>query len=276
MANYAATVGDTIYTGATAVTEDLSRVSGFIAGCGEAALLVVLNAVKGVPTAPSDVTALIKQAVNSRQVTGGLAASGETSPGNLETLASQYGVTLTSGDYKRQLASYAGVKPVILGVSNATAFGGSNANVHGHYITVVGRTATGNYIVSDPNTPQSKAGRFVQYSPSQIDAAQPFWSAVPNGAVLGGSQTVSTSSIGIGPLQIQLPNWLSSLGTGLGSFSDWLNPVRLFKFFLGLAICATIVGVLLFEGVFRAVDAGTKTVSKVAGKAATIAAIVPK
>lgn len=243
MSSYTSSLGDVIYTGATAVTEDLSRVNGFIAGCGQAALLVVLNAVKGQSTSPSDVTALIKQAISSNLVTGKLAQSGETSPANLEALAQQQGVTLQSGDYQTLLSQYAGQKPIILGVSNARAFGGADSNVFGHYITVVGKTSNGNYIVSDPNTPESQAGKFVAYSPSQISASLPFWGAVPTGPVTG---------IGGSLLNLQLPSWINDLGTRftgfVNTFGAWANPIRLFKFVAGSIILAGVAISILAYG----------------------------
>lgn len=244
MSSYTASLGDAIYTGATAVTEDLSRVNGFIAGCGQAALLVVLNAVKGQSTSPSDVTALIKQAVNSNLVTGPKAASGQSSPADIEALAQQQGVSLQSGDYQTLLGQYAGTKPIILGVSNARAFGGADANVFGHYITVVGRTTGGNYIVSDPNTPESQAGKFVTYTPSQIAASLPFWGAVPTGPTLGG--------IGGSLLNLQLPSWVNDLGnrfTGfVNQFGGWANPIRLFKLTLGSLLLGGVLFTVLAYG----------------------------
>ena len=243
MTSYTSSLGDAIYTGATAVTEDLSRVNGFIAGCGQAALLVVLNAVRGQSTTPADVTALIKQAINSNLVTGKLAQSGETSPANLEALAQQQGVQLQSGDYQTLLNQYAGQKPIILGVSNARAFGGADSNVFGHYITVVGKTRNGNYIVSDPNTPESQQGKFVTYTPAQIIASLPFWGAVPTGPITG---------LGGNLLNLQLPSWINDLGsrfTGfVNTFGSWANPIRLFKFILGSLILGGVTVAVLTMG----------------------------
>lgn len=273
MSTYTPTLGDTIYTGANAATEDLSRVGGFIAGCGEAALLVVLNAVKGAPTTPSDVTALIKQAVNAGQVTGGLAQSGESSPANLEALANSQGVSLQSGDYHALLAQYAGVKPVIVGVSNARAFGGADSNVFGHYVTVVGKTATGNYVVSDPNTPESQAGKFVTYTPAQINAAQPFWSAVPGGAILGGVGGIG--GIGGNILNLVLPDWINQLGGRITAFTNtgWANPLRIVKFMIGFAIIGFVVAFVLFEGAAQVAGTGQEIGNHVVEQGTKIAKV---
>jgi hypothetical protein len=266
MSSYSPSLGDIIYTGATATTERLSQVGGFIAGCGEAALLVVLNAVKGQGTSASDVTTLIKQAVNAGLVTGKLSGSGQSSPADLEALANAQGVGLQSGDYQSLLAQYAGTKPVIIGVSNARAFGGSDANVAGHYITVVGRAANGNYIVSDPNSPDSERGGFVTYSLAQIRAALPFWSAVPQGAVLGGS------GVNINPFSLQLPDWVNQLGarftTFVDTFGGWANPIRIFKFLLGSFILIGVVIVIFAYGYVGAGRFGEKTAGRVIRPAA--------
>lgn len=250
MATYTNSMGGVLYQGATSVTEDLSRVNGFIAGCGEAALLVVLNAVKGVPTTPQDVTNLINQAVNAHKTVGGLAASGESSPSTLEYLANQHGVTLSSGDYRLLLKQYAGSKPVLLGVSNATAFGGRDATVRGHYITVVGKTSDNRYIVSDPNSAESKSGQFIVYSQSQIDAAQPFYAAIPNGPSLA-----SVGSVGGGGIPV-----ISGIGDALGTagilknIGDWFsNPTRILKIILGSGIIMIVIAALLFDGVFNVI-----------------------
>lgn len=275
MTTYSPTLGDTIYLGATSATEDLSRINGFIAGCGQAALLVILNAVKGQGTAPADVTALIRQAINGGLVTGGLAQSGESSPGNLEALAQQQGVSLQSGDYTTLLAQYAGTKPIIVGVSNASAFGGSDAHVFDHYVTVVGHTLTGNYIVSDPNTPESQVGKFVEYTPAQMNAAKPFWSAVPTGPTLPGLGGFG----GFNPLNIILPDWINALGSKFSAFAAiygaWANPIRVFKLILGTFIIAAVTAIIVFEGATKGIIGAGKISGKVtqqAGDAAKVAA----
>jgi hypothetical protein len=182
--------GGTVLSAVQPVTEDLTRVQGIIAGCGEAALLVILNGLKGVPTDPGTLGQIIKNA----QAAGiaGIGTGGTATPAGLIHIASNYGVTLSSpSDWKTTVEQYAGSKPVIIGVSNARAFGGRDSNVFGHYITIVGKTPAGNYIVSDPNA-SSKFGKFDVYSPSQLAAAHPFWAAVPSGNAWG---TVSASSL---------------------------------------------------------------------------------
>lgn len=185
MATYNPQSSDLLVPGVQAATELASHVGGFMAGCGFAALDVILNATRGVSTSPAEVTAIIQQATNQGQTIG---AGGVATPANIEAVAqNDFGVTLQSFGYQQALSQYAGSKPIEIGVANAAAFGGADTGVHGHYITVVGRTGNGDFIVSDPNTSQSAAGQFVTYSPQQIANARPFWAGVPNNPIIGGS-----------------------------------------------------------------------------------------
>lgn len=180
MANYTPAAGDVVIPGAQAATELLSRTGGFIAGCGEASLAVVSGIVNGTPVSPAAVSAIIQDAMNH-----GAGPGGVSTPAELQATARDYGVSLQSVPWQTALAQDAGVIPVELGVGNATAFGGADANVHGHYVTVVGRAANGSYIVSDPNTQASIGGGFVTYTAQQIANARPFWAGTPGGTIVG-------------------------------------------------------------------------------------------
>ncbi len=189
----------------TAVTELGSSVGGFIAGCGEASLLVLLNAKDGRGTSPAEVTSLIQQAVNAHQTTGQWANSGQITPGGLAWLAQANGLTLQQVPWLSALTHASPSQPVLIGVNNATAFGGPDASVYGHYVTVVGTDpTTGNFIVSDPNTPQSVKGQFVQYSLSQFQAARPFSAQIPASPLSpapGGGTGTSGTTLGFNPIQ---------------------------------------------------------------------------
>lgn len=185
MGVYTPVSGDVVLPGAKATTEWYSRVGGAVAGCGEAAAAVLLGYAKGDTSYfdPNRVTSLIVDAVKAHQTVGMWASSGQASPDTLTYLAKQNGVQTTTFDgsqHRQVLTSYAGNRPVVVGVSNATAFGGTDSSVHGHWITVVGRTHDGNYVVSDPNTPASANGQFVTYTQAQMDAASPFALIVPS------------------------------------------------------------------------------------------------
>lgn len=198
MANYTPASGDVIIPGAQAATELLSKTGGFINGCGEASLAVIMGIVNGTPVSPATVSAIIRDAMNH-----GAGPGGVSTPSELQATARDYGFTLQSVPWQTALAQDAGIIPIELGVGNATAFGGADANVHGHYVTVVGRAANGSYIVSDPNTQASIGGGFVTYTAQQIANAQPFWAGTPGGTVAGATypglsgaaQTVSSAGI---------------------------------------------------------------------------------
>lgn len=192
MTTYSSSMGGTIVPNAAPVTEDFTRINGVIAGCGQAAMLVTLNAYRGLPTSPAEVGNLIEQMVHANQTVGGKASSGQSSPAGLTWLASQYGVSMQSGDPATMLDTYAGIRPIVWGVSNAHVLGGWDSGVSGHYINIVGRTADGRFIVSDPNQPESENGQFVVYTRQQLLDAQPFWAAVPTSGPPAGQSNTTT------------------------------------------------------------------------------------
>lgn len=279
MTTYNSSMGGSIYQGAVAVTEDFTRIQGVIAGCGEASLLVILNAVKGVPTSPSELASIITTAAKAGEVR----TTGVSSPHGLEQIAGNYGVSLQSGNWQTLLGQYAGRKPVIIGVSNATAFGGRDANVFGHYITVVGRTNDGRYIVSDPNSAESKQGQFIVYSASQIAQAHPFWAATPSGTPLAsvnpanGIATVGTPQ----GFNLGIPGFpdLTNVNNFFGNLQKWADPLRLVKLIAGSLLLMIVVAALFFDGVFDFIvkpitgGAVSSGAMKAAGKAAIGAAL---
>ena len=198
MANYTPASGDVVIPGAQAATELLSKTGGFIDGCGEASLAVISGIINGTPVSPAAVSAIIRDAMNH-----GAGPGGVSTPSELQATAKDYGFTLQSVPWQTALTQDAGIVPIELGVGNATAFGGADANVHGHYVTIVGKTAGGSYIVSDPNTQASIGGGFVTYTAQQIANAQPFWAGTPGGTVAGATYPGLTgvaktiSSVGI-------------------------------------------------------------------------------
>lgn len=209
MTTYTPEQGDIIAAGSLPATELFSRVGGFIAGCGQAALAVLLNAANGQGTSPQTITALIRESINQHLVFGTKASSGETSPSDLIQLGARHGVTIQSEPWQVALAQNAGTRDVILGLSNASALGGNDSNVAGHYITVVGIRADGTYIVSDPNSTESTQGKFVTYSQNQLNAAQPFWAGVSmTSAQQGGCVKPILYNY---PGGASSPEWLSAL-----------------------------------------------------------------
>lgn len=171
-----------IVPNAVAITEWYSRVDGTIESCGQASVAMALHALNPskFPSTSSFVTQLATETTGARQTTDWPHAS--TSPSNLKWLFKQHGVSATShtGDWQTALRAFAGVKPLVIGVGNATAFGGHDAHVDGHYVCVFGVDARGVFIVGDPNTPESTSGAFVYYTLPQFQAAEPFTVLVPN------------------------------------------------------------------------------------------------
>ena len=198
--------GDYVIPGATAVTEWGSRVGGFIAGCGEASLAVIQGIISGQPPSVQQVTALIQQGA----ATGYTGPTGVSTVSGLAQLGAASGTPLTPGSGANALstinANLAAGLPTELGVSNATVFGGSDANVHGHYVTVVGKTGSGNYIVADPNQPAALSGGFVQYTAQQLTSAKPFGTLTPQsmpGPGIGGPISGSVNLPGGSPFSPQ-------------------------------------------------------------------------
>lgn len=171
--------GDYIIPGAQAVTEWGSRVGGFINGCGQAALAVIFGIANGTPPRVADVTRLIQQGAQA----GYTGQTGVSTLRGLSQLSAANGLPTQIGSGANALgtinANLARGLPTEIGVSNASAFGGSDKNVQGHYVTVVGRAANGNFIVADPNQPQAQSGGFIEYSAAQIQAALPFGTLTP-------------------------------------------------------------------------------------------------
>lgn len=253
-----------IVTGANPVTEDFTRVGGFIAGCGEAALLVILHGAKGTPTDPDTLGQIIRSAAAQHWVS----PTGVSSPNGLTQLANSYGVGLSSGNWQTLLPQYAGQRPIIVGIANASAFGGRDSNVQGHYVTVVGRNADGSYVVSDPNA-SSKFGKFDTYTAAQFAAARPFWAAVPTN--WSGSTSVGSSGIGgataaplaLNPLDPR--TWLQAIGQQFSTLFTWLtDPLRILKLVggvatVGVAILLTVSSVALHTAPTALSVAGTAT-----------------
>lgn len=266
MATYTPQPGDTVIPGAQAATELLSPIGGFIAGCGQASLLVIAHLVNGTPISASEVTTVIRDST-----THGASASGVSTPKQLMATANDLGTPLQSVQWQTALTQDAGTIPVELGVNNARAFGGADSNVAGHYITVVGRTAQGNYIVSDPNTQASIAGGFVAYTPGQIAASQPFWAGVPQASTLlggvGGALGEQALASGIAS---GISGAASTVGSGLlGGVHVSSLPDLLWRVGLVLAGVVVILLAILALSFGDAQAGATEIVNSPQGQAAT-------
>lgn len=235
-----------------AVTERLTRVNGIVAGCGQAALLVILHVTKGLPTTAAEVKALIVQGQNQHQAGPG----GNSTPSNLIWLAGQYGQHLTAIDWRNASTYIDQGQPVIVGVNNASVFGGPDTTVSGHYITLVGRSGR-NFLVSDPNTVESESGQFVVYTPEQLAAANPFWAATTPIPVTTAQADTLGYTIGLPDL-----SGINNFFQGLGGIVAWVgNPARLIKFLAG----AVMVWAALLYGLIKGGGALAGGAQNVAG-----------
>lgn len=168
---------------AVAITEWYSKIDGTIEACGQASVAMALHALapNKFPATSAFVTQLATETTGAKQTTDWPHAS--TSARNLQWLFRQHSVSATihyAGDWNNAIKAFVGVKPLCIGVSNASAFGGHDAHVNGHWICVFGVDAKGVYIVGDPNTPEATSGAFVFYTPAQLQAAEIFAVLVPN------------------------------------------------------------------------------------------------
>ncbi len=229
--------GDYIIPGAQAVSEWYSRIGGVIAGCGEAALAVMEGISSGNPPTIQQVTMLILTAIRN----GWSSPTGVTTPRGLANLGAATGNPLTIGPGGNSVfatieANLAQGKPTEIGVSNARAFGGSDAGVRGHYVTVVGKNAnTGQYIVADPNQPEATSGGFVRYSMSQISNALPFASLTPQNASHGGLS--NPFNINFNPFS----DLFNSFGTNAQDFA-WRFAL------IGVGMLLVVLGMVMFFG----------------------------
>ncbi|HEX5548484.1 MAG TPA: C39 family peptidase [Ktedonobacterales bacterium] len=228
------------------ISESLAPVNGAIAGCGQAAVLMMNHIVTGEPVDANELLNLIKFSVATGH---SVSPSGATRPSDLQWLAEQQGVktTLGSGASWRSTVDNAipAGKSVVLGVSNARAFGGSDSNVAGHYVTIVGTTTDGRYIVADPNQQAAKAGGTVIYSASQIQAAKPFATLTPTSAVQ--AQTTSDASATSGDC-LHRVSWQGGPG-GVGAFNLCLDPLLDFSVrgsLVATGVLLIIVAILIF------------------------------
>lgn len=252
-------LGDYIIPGAQAVTQ---RGIGFINACGEAALAVVQAISHGVAPTTSQVTSLARQGAQF-----GTAPSGTSTIAELQKLSAATGTQLVAGSGADTLntinANLSQGLPTEVGINKAYVFGGADSRVNGHYVTVVGKAANGNYIVADPNQPAALSGGFVQYSPSQFLKAAPFGTLTPNG--LGNAASGFTSSAISQGIQGALGGAAQSIGaSGLNDFV-WRAVL------IGGGLTLMVIGVLVFFS--HQEEQAVTVIGQQAGNAAKVAAV---
>lgn len=243
--------GDYIIPGARAVTQ---WSIGFINACGEAALAVLQGIQNGVAPSISQVQALARAGVQF-----GTNPSGTSTIPELAKLAQASGTPVTQGAGGQAAldtinANLLAGKPTEVGVSRASVFGGSDKNVQGHFVTVVGRATNGNYIVADSNQPQALQGQFVQYGAAQILQAQPFGTLTPTNGPISGLANTLTAPLG---------GLFAAFGTSPQDFA-WRSALIVG----GMALI--VIGLLVFFS--HQEEQAVTVVSQNAGKAASTAA----
>ncbi len=247
--------------GIQVISESLAPVGGFVNGCGQAAVLMMEGITQGKPVDANTLSNMIKFSIATGHATQSGSHIGSTNPQQLQWLAEQQGVKTQLGSGANWKATVDAAlpqgRPVVLGVANAKAFGGSDANVSGHYVTLVGTTTDGRYIVADPNQQAAKSGSTVVYSASQINAARPFATLVPVGAVQATTtaDTSSSDQYSVGPL------WPGGSKIGLDPLVDGI--IRGSLILVGVSL--VLIAILIFtrKDIPRVAEAGID-VAKVA------------
>lgn len=171
-------MGQVLVPGATAVSEAFSRVNGFIQGCGQAGVLIMAHIMRGTPVSTQQLTEVIRHSVAEGQT---VSPGGATTLNQLQAIAQDQGVPTRRVDWRQALGHFAGILPVEVGVSNATALGGNDVGVAGHYIDILGYDPhAGTFLAADPNQHAAQSGQLVAYTPRQLVDAAPFGAVVPD------------------------------------------------------------------------------------------------
>lgn len=183
-----------IIQGAQSITEDFSRVGGFIAGCGQASAYVIAHIIKGEPLSTNELTQIIKNSIDA-----GKATVRGSQPIGSQYVLSQFGISSQVKNVApNQLGAFLNNElaqnvPVEIGLNQGHFLSNEQSNLHGHYVTIVG-SQNGKYVTADPNAPQSKTGGFTLNTLQQFLDAQPFAEIIPTGAGPG-----STNNCGSPP-----------------------------------------------------------------------------
>jgi hypothetical protein len=233
--------GDTLVPGVAPIHEFF----GFLADCGQAASEVIYSWGTGQPVSGDHINAVVR-AMQQKGLAGGGGLSSLS--GNSAQLASEGIPNAVTSDWISAITGNAGSKPVELFVTNARALPGDETNLHNHFLTIVGRTASGDFIASDPDSTQAKNGQFSVFSATQLQAANPQGAIVPS----GGGATDPGSSFwqgfwqGFWPGllgtsgQAQAPQQAAQVAAGLTSDALWRGGLIVLG---GLLL---LVGVIVF------------------------------
>jgi hypothetical protein len=172
---YTISTGDIVAPGTTTA---LSEFFGFLGDCGQAAATVFAAMLHGTTPNISDLNAMVWDMINNNLSE----KNGAATPKAIQTELQKQGIqTSLLDDWKSALSSWVGKGPVELFLTKAGELPGETPGLEHHFVTVVGVSpSTGKYIVSDPNTPAAKSGKFVLYSAQDLAKAGASQAIVPN------------------------------------------------------------------------------------------------
>jgi hypothetical protein len=234
---------------AVAINEAVATINGTVAGCTQASLVVLAHIYGKAPATTAEFSRILGDSYNKGEAshTPGVEGS-QTTDELIWSADNYYKIKLTNGidGWKANLHKYRGRIPVIIQVGRADlGLGGSNSNVQGHCICVVGWSDTDKlYRVADPNTQEASSGassgeaQFVTYSEKQIETAQPFALLVPPdenafqtaigwvGDRLGDAGNAIGNALGdVGNLKDAVLWPFQAVENFLGGVSKWLTRV---------------------------------------------------
>ena len=249
------------------LTEDLSRVQGFIAGCVEASVLMAVGSVTGKRYSVDYLTQLIGAAIAA-----GVADPHGTGVDGLHWALQHEGISqyqdMPADQWQAVLQQANGRYPVLLGVDQAGNGFPEDGGVNGHEVVVFAPgPQPDTWIVGDPNTQESQQGQTVTYTTAQIAAAHPTTLT----AVYGQGGYIS-QPIGIGSpwaqvtapgVNVTITNPLSILGDMLGFIA---SPTRMFKLIAGAFLIGLAALLFIFSKSAPVLTAGAQYVAPVAGQ----------
>lgn len=235
------------FLGVEVISESTARVNGFVNGCGQAAVLMMAHLQNGQPVNANSLLNLIKFSIATGNATTSGRHIGSTNAADVQWLAEQEGVKtkLGSGSSWQGTvdAALASGRIPVMGVGNAKAFGGSDANVAGHWVTFVGKTGDGRYVVADPNQQAAKSGGTVVYTADQINQAKPFATLTPVSAAqyTSGASEASMTSDNSGK-----PQYSVSLYPGNTTDLDPLVDGLIRASLIIVGVVLVVIGILIF------------------------------
>lgn len=268
--------GRRAHPGATAIHEFF----GFVADCGQAAGEILYSWGHGEKPSGEHINRVVS-AMQQAGLAGNQGVS--TLQGNSAELTKEGVPNFTTNDWLGAIRQNAGVKPIELGVSNARVLPGDENTVFGHFLTIEGRTKSGDYIASDPDNAAAKHGQLVRYSEAQLAAAHPWGAIVPtqvSGQIGGGPLPPDA----LGPIVNAVAPGFGGVVGGIGdaaalpanianAAATAIRPLVINVGLFTLALILIFGGLLLVfwepvsAGVQTGVSAGTKAAKDAAGAA---------